>query len=133
MITGVVAGNLGADAETHDAGDTTVTNFSVASNSKVKGEKVTTWVRCALWGKRGEALAEYLTKGTKVTVVGTLELEIYNDKPQLNLRVDQLELMSGGGRDDSASPKGNGGRRKSEHRETKAQKPYNEQEDDVPF
>lgn len=135
MISATVAGNLGADAETHDAGETTVTNFSIASNSKVKGEKTTTWVRCAIWGSRGEGLVKYLTKGTKVTVTGSLEAGIFKDKVQLDLRVDQLELMSGG-REDADSPKGNGGgrapKRTPEHRQ-KAVEPYKEGEDDIPF
>ena len=81
MINTVVTGNLGQDAELRTtANGDVLCSFSVASNSKVKGEKVTTWVKCTLWGKRGEALSQYLTKGTKVAVAGELSLNEYNDK-----------------------------------------------------
>lgn len=103
MIIVNVSGNIGQDAELKSlqSGDS-VLSFSVASNSKIKDEKKTTWVRCSIWGKRGEALAEYLVKGTKIVAVGTLDVREYeaNDgttKTSLDLRVDQLDFMSAGG------------------------------------
>lgn len=99
MINATIAGNIGKDAETKSVGGSTVTEFSVASEEKVRDEKVTTWVRCAIWGKRGEALERYLTKGSKVTVVGTLTAREYTKDGQtrtsLDLRVDQLALQGG--------------------------------------
>lgn len=35
----------------------------------------TTWITCKLFGDRAEKLAQYLTKGTKVTVTGRFELD----------------------------------------------------------
>lgn len=103
MIIVNVSGNIGQDAELKSLqnGDS-VLSFSVASNSKIKDEKKTTWIRCSIWGKRGEALAQYLTKGTKVVAVGTLDVREYeaNDgttKTSLDVRVDQLDFMSAGG------------------------------------
>lgn len=99
MINATVAGNIGKDAETKSVGGSTVTEFSVASEEKIKDEKVTTWVRCAIWGKRGEALERYLTKGTKVTAIGNLTAREYTKDGQtrtsLDLRVDQIALQGG--------------------------------------
>jgi single-strand DNA-binding protein len=95
VIQAFVAGNLGRDAETRTAGRDTVCSFSVASSRKAKGEEQTTWIRCSLWGKRGEALAKFLTKGSKVAVSGELSLHEYDGKTYLELRVAEIELMGG--------------------------------------
>lgn len=97
MINATVSGNLGKDAELRDAGQSRVLSFSVASSAKVKGEKTTTWVRCSLWGKRGEALAQYLTKGSKVCVAGELSTREYNGSTYLEMRVSELDMMGGRG------------------------------------
>ena len=99
MISATVSGNLGKDAETRNAGSGTVTNFSVASTARVKGEKVTTWVRCALWGKRGESLQRYLTKGTRLAVSGSLSTREHDGKTYLELEAHDVDLLGGGERD----------------------------------
>lgn len=122
MIKATVPGKLGGDAETKNVGQTTVTSFSVASDERVKenGEwvKKTQWVRCAIWGKRGETLAQYLTKGASVTVFGALTLREYVNKegkntPSLEMNVDDVALQgskrdaserSGGGNSGGGSP-----------------------------
>jgi single-strand DNA-binding protein len=103
MIKATVPGKLGGDAETKTVGTTTVTEFSVATDEreKTKGgawEKRTEWVRCTLWGDRGEKLAQYLTKGTSVTVFGSLTKEDYVSNAgkagsSLRMRVDDVVLQ----------------------------------------
>ena len=95
MIQAFVAGNLGRDAELRQAGKDQVCSFSVASSRKSRGEEQTTWVRCSLWGKRAEALAKYLTKGSKVAVSGELSSHEYDGKTYIELRVQEIELMGG--------------------------------------
>lgn len=96
MIQAFVAGNLGKDAELRAVGSKDmVCSFSVASSRKNKGGEQTTWVRCSLWGKRGEALAKYLTKGSKVAVSGELSTREYEGKTYVELRVSEVELMGG--------------------------------------
>lgn len=103
MINAVVTGNLGQDAELKiTANGDVLCNFSVASNAKVKGEKVTTWVKCTMWGKRAEAISKYLTRGTRVAVVGEFSTNEYNSKTYFNLNVQQVDLMGGGRRDDDS-------------------------------
>lgn len=96
MIQAFVTGNLGRDAELRDAGRDKVCSFSVASSRKVKGEDSVTWVRCSLWGKRGESLAQYLTTGTKVAVSGELSTREYDGKTYVELRVNEIDMMGGG-------------------------------------
>ena len=44
-----------------------------------KSEK-TNWVRCSMFGDRGEKLAQYLLKGTQVAVSGEASLNEYTNK-----------------------------------------------------
>jgi single-strand DNA-binding protein len=98
-----IAGNVGKDAETRrtQSGDA-VTSFSIAVEDRIPKEKGTIWFRCSLWGKRGESLAQYLTKGSKVAVSGELSIEVYEGKTNLTVKVDQVTLL-GGGQDDNVS------------------------------
>jgi single-strand DNA-binding protein len=100
MLSATIAGNIGRDAETRQAGEGTVTTFSVASSRNGKdGQEVTTWVRCNLWGVRGEKLAQYLKKGGRVTAVGELEMRSYLkngvEKFALEMRVQDVALQGG--------------------------------------
>jgi len=91
MIHVIITGNLGADAELRSTSGGAVCNFRVAAKDH-KGE--TAWFRCALWGKRGESAAKYMTKGSTVTVVGGLRFTEYQGKPQYE--VDASEVAFGG-------------------------------------
>ena len=80
MLSITVTGNVAGDPRTGNAGGTEVCNFTVLSNTKVKGEDVTTAVDVAVWGKRAEIAARYIKKGSLVTVAGTGHIEIYEGK-----------------------------------------------------
>lgn len=101
-----IAGRLGRDAETRSTqGGDAVTGFTVAVDYRAGREKHTNWWRVSLWGKRGEALAQYLSKGTVVSVSGEFSLSEYDGKPQLNIKADQVTLLGGqthGQQDDRA-------------------------------
>lgn len=69
IITGLM--RLGRDAEVKKVGSDSVSNLALAYELSRKGDdgkRPTVWVDGALWGKRAEALAQYLTKGTAVVV-----------------------------------------------------------------
>lgn len=94
-----IAGRLGKDAEQkYTTGGESVVNFSVAV-SKGKN-KPAQWFRVAVWGKYGEAIFDYLTKGTTVAVQGELEARQYesNGKPGVSLDITarQVTLLGGG-------------------------------------
>jgi single-strand DNA-binding protein len=103
MQTITIAGRIGKDAELRstNSGDQ-VCGFSVAVDSRQGRDKVTNWWRVSLWGKRAEALSQYLTKGSNVTVSGEFSLGDFDGKPRLNIRANEIALQggnAGGGQD----------------------------------
>lgn len=96
-------GNLGRDAETREAGGTTVCNFSVGCHLSFRKKDGTTverteWVRCTLWGRFAEAMAPHLKKGIGVLVSGEPSTREYEDRDGIkrtstDLQVDKLVLL----------------------------------------
>ncbi len=69
----IIAGNLGRDPEMRYLQDgTAVTNFTVAVNDGFGERKKTLWVRVSAFGRRAEVANQYLSKGSKILVEGTL-------------------------------------------------------------
>lgn len=101
MKTISIAGGIGRDAElrTTQNGDK-VAGFSVAVDDGVGQSKGTIWFDVSIWGKRAEALAQYLTKGTGVAVSGDLGRREHNGTTYLTVRADQVTLLGGGQRND---------------------------------
>lgn len=121
-----IAGNLGRDAElkTTQAGDS-VLGFSIADQGRKDTPPI--WWRCSLWGRRAEALAQYLTKGTQLTVVGEVSQRRYVNKDGqeqsvMEVRVHDLKLQ--GGRQEQ----------RQEQRQVPSQPvPVSFDDDDIPF
>ena len=99
-------GNLGQDAEQRNLPDgTAVLTMSVPCKSGFGDRAVTTWLRCTLFGKRGESVAPYLKKGALVGISGEFSAREYTDKDgnkrqSLEVRVNDVTLL--GGRQDAA-------------------------------
>ena len=105
MQTIIIAGKIGRDAELRNTqGGDSVCSFSVAVDQRDGRDKSTNWWRVSLWGKRGEALAPYLLKGTSVTVTGDFALGDYEGKPQLNIRANGIALQGGRGDGSQGAP-----------------------------
>lgn len=97
MKSVTIAGGLTRDAvvRTTQSGDK-VTGFSVAVSEGFGDTKRTLYFDCTLWGKRGETLAQYLTKGGKVSVSGELSTREHEGKTYLTVKADQVTLLGGG-------------------------------------
>ncbi len=104
MNTCTLIGNLGADAELKVFGDgQSVLNFSIATSEKWTDKKTgekkekTEWHRAKYFVKSGAGLAQYLTKGTKVAVTGSIQYGTYEKEGvkmhSTDIRVDRLELL----------------------------------------
>lgn len=102
----VISGNLTRDAELRETrGGTSVATFGIAVNERRKNqsgewEDYANFVDCTIFGRRAEALAQYLTKGLKVAVEGKLHYSSWEDKngggkrSKIDVTVDEIELMS---------------------------------------
>jgi single-strand DNA-binding protein len=90
-----ITGSLGRDSELKrtKTGDE-VLSFPVGVTQGYGDGKTTNWYRCSLWGKRAVTLQQYLLKGVKVTVSGSLKTGEYEGKTQLNIDVTEVEFMS---------------------------------------
>lgn len=101
MLFATATGNLGRDAELKKVGDSSVCEFSMAVKTSFKRDAQPTWIKCAIWGQRGANLAEMLTKGTKVTVVGPMTFREYQTKQgeaRVSYEIEVRDLdFSGGG------------------------------------
>ena len=92
-------GNIGKDAESRflPNGDPVV-SFSVGVKSGYGDKATTTWARCSMFGKRGESVSQYLTKGQLVGISGEVRLREWNDeqgqkRSSLEVRVNDLTLL----------------------------------------
>jgi single-strand DNA-binding protein len=90
----IIVGNLGSDPEMRYMPDgTAVTNFSVATNRKwtdgqgVPQEEVT-WFRVATWGRVAENCNQYLSRGSKVLVEGSIKPDPATGGPKTFVRHD---------------------------------------------
>jgi len=95
MINVTVAGRLGKDAEVRQAGNSQVCSFSVAGDTGFGDRKQSHWFNCSLWGKRGEAMQQYLKKGQEVVIIGEFSEREYNGKQYKELNVLDVKLMGG--------------------------------------
>jgi single-strand DNA-binding protein len=110
----ILMGNVGADAELKfTQGGSAILKFNIATSERWKdknGEQQerTDWHSCQMWGKRGEALAKHIVKGTKLLVTGSIRNSSYEDRDgnkryRTDINVDDVEFCGGG--------KGGGGQR----------------------
>jgi single-strand DNA-binding protein len=81
----IILGYLGKDPETRYLPDgTAVCSFSVATTEKFKKgndwQEKTCWFKVNVWGKQGEACAQYLAKGAQVYVDGRLSVSEFTDR-----------------------------------------------------
>jgi single-strand DNA-binding protein len=127
----MLLGNLGADPELrYTQSGQAVLNMRLATTesyldrNKVRQER-TDWHNVVLWGKRGEALAKFLTKGTTIFVEGGLRTSSYDDKEgnkryKTEIHATNIILAGrgrggggGGGADMGEGSAGGGGGRRS--------------------
>ena len=102
----LISGTIGRDAELRQAGDTSVAGFSVVvdKGKDQNGQKRPgVWYDCSLWDKRGVALAPYLTKGTKVTIVGLPTARSHNEKAYLGCTVREIDLQGSSGKQNAST------------------------------
>lgn len=108
----LLMGNLTRDVElAHTNSNQAIAKFGLAINrywTSAQGEKKedTTFVDCEAWGKTGENIAKFFSKGRPIFVQGYLRLDQWNDKTdgskrsKLKVVVDNFQFVDskqGGG------------------------------------
>ena len=101
----LIIGNVGRDPEFKYMGDgTACCNFSVAvskswtdSKSGDKKEK-TLWFAVTVWRDRAETVSKYVKKGSRVMVLGQVDIDVYITKSgapaaALRLTADQVQFL----------------------------------------
>lgn len=90
MLTMQVIGNLGGDPEVKETqSGTRLCRFSVASNKKIKGEKVTTWVNVTVFDPHKiDFASNYLRKGAKVFIEGEPQARAYEQNGEARSSLD---------------------------------------------
>lgn len=137
----VLVGRLVRDAELkYTSSGYPICKFSLAINRRRKqGDQ---WVEEAnffdinLWGKRGEAITQYLTKGTQVGIQGELRQNKWEQDGQPRSKVEitanDIQLLGGGrGGSNQSAQSGEGSQTPSY-----GPQDFNSQdnfEDDIPF
>ncbi len=102
----IIVGNLGRDPELrYLQSGTAVCNLNVAVseswNDRQSGERreKTTWYRVAVWGAQAENCNQYLSRGSRVLVTGTVSARGYTNNAgeaaaSLELRARDVRFMS---------------------------------------
>lgn len=94
----IIIGRLTRDPEVRNTTTgMTVTNFTVATSSKWKGQdgqmnEKTEFHNVVAWGKRGEVIGQYMNKGQEIYVEGRLETRSWDDK-DTNKKMYRTEII----------------------------------------
>lgn len=108
-----LTGRLTRDPELRvTAGGTQLLSFTLAFNTSVRNRQTGEWdergnyIDCTMFGKRAEALLNFLAKGQKVAIAGKLRYATWDRDGQrhskLDLIVDEIEFL--GQRQGAAQP-----------------------------
>jgi single-strand DNA-binding protein len=82
----ILMGNLTRDPENRTtSGGQNVTNFSLAVNRSWKSadgtqQEQVSFINCVAWGKTGEIISQYVSKGNPLLVSGRLDQRSWDDK-----------------------------------------------------
>lgn len=94
-------GRVTRDAEltTVGAKNTSLVKWGIANNTGFGQYEKTNFFNCQMWGKQGEAIRQYLTKGKQICVTGQLEDTTWTSDdgtkhPQWTLTVSQVTLLA---------------------------------------
>ena len=116
-----VTGNLTRDPELRQAGATTVLQLGIAVNDRKRNPQTEQWedvpnfFDVLVWGARGESLARFLHKGSKVAVSGRLHWNQWQNqegekRSKVEIVADDVEFMSAreGSQGGAPAPSGGG-------------------------
>lgn len=86
-------GNVTKEFELKDIGETKLVNFRIAVNDR-KDDDNTLFLNITAFGKLAELSSQFLTKGSKVGVVGRLQIRKKEDKEYTEVVAEKIEFLS---------------------------------------
>lgn len=103
----VITGRITKDLELKQAGQTQVTNFSMAVDNPFKKDD-TSFFDVVAFGKTAELINNYCGKGSKIGIEGTLKQDRFTDKEGNNRSVvrvnaNRIEFMDNKGSNQSSN------------------------------
>jgi single-strand DNA-binding protein len=125
----MLLGNLGADPELRvTAGGQAILKLRLATTENYLDrnntrQERTEWHSVTLWGKRGEALAKFLTKGERIFVEGSLRTSSYEKDGDKRYRTEVVAsniILGGRGKGESGEGYSRENRREAQPREAAA-------------
>ncbi len=104
----ILIGNLGADPETrYSASGSALTSIRIATSESWKDKQTgqqqerTEWHRVKFFGRLAEIAGEYLKKGKKVYIEGSIRTDKYTDKDGIeryatDIIANEMQMLDGG-------------------------------------
>lgn len=145
-----ITGRVGADAETKylQNGDAVVNVRVAVAGWKKDADAM--WLGVVIFGKRGESVAQYLTKGSRIGVSGRLQVREFERRDNggkgtsVEIVADDVTLLGkpeargdDGGQRREYAPRDGGQRQQQQRRDTRddydAGAPPPQGDDDIPF
>jgi single-strand DNA-binding protein len=146
----MLIGNVGSEPEIRTtAGGKRVAKFSVATNRSYtdrsgQQQEKTEWHRCTAWDRIAEIIEQYVHKGDRIYIEGSIEYSQTEDeggKPRYwtDIVVREMLMLSGGGGGggmgggQESGSRGAGARRPAAPTAGPAGSPFDNDDDDLPF
>lgn len=89
-----ICGNISTELNLKEIGNNKLCEFSVAVR---RDEKTTDFINCVVWNKQAENLVKYQSKGSKISVLGSLCVDKYQagDKTRYKtyVKVNEIEFL----------------------------------------
>ena len=99
QINGVVRLTRNPEIKFLPGKDIAVAQFGVACSTKYNDKEQTCFIECVVFGKRAEAVGNYLYKGSKVFIRGILQQDVWETdsgkRSKHKVLVEQIEFCEG--------------------------------------
>ena len=140
-----IIGNMGNDPETRDLPNGgAVTNITLATSESWKDKTTgqqqerTEWHRVCFFGKLAEIAGEYLRKGSKVYIEGSLRTRKWQgkdgqDRYTTEIVASEMQMLDGKPEGAAAAPQQQRAPQQQQQSQQQQQPPAEMYEDDIPF
>lgn len=133
MQTIIISGYLSRDPELSTTGNDDVCRLNIPVKQGWGEREQTNWYRASVWGKRAKTVADKCRKGTKVNIIGELQIGEYQGKPQYDIRVNDIDWTAPKSQQDQWGDAGDTGNGQSARSHGNTRGPVDDDDDFIPF